>query len=145
MVAKTEHSNPEMTHLFTSLSFLQTTAGWHHWLHGHDFEQTPGDSKGQGSLVCCRPWGRRELDTTEWTATTAGVPTSGGGRVTPESKCHPLLVNPILNYHSQMIPKSLFFLSVLMTWRLMRNWTESILTMSWPLGQTQHEAALSSA
>ena len=26
---------------------------WHHWLDGHDFEQTPGDSKGQGSLACC--------------------------------------------------------------------------------------------
>ena len=34
--------------------------GWHHWLNGHKFEQTPGDSEGQGSLVCCSPWGRRE-------------------------------------------------------------------------------------
>ena len=49
MVAKTEHSNPEMTHLFTSLSFLKTTAGWHHWLSGHEVEQTPGDGKGQGT------------------------------------------------------------------------------------------------
>ena len=31
----------------------------------HEFEQTPGDGEGQGSLVCCRPWGREELDTTE--------------------------------------------------------------------------------
>ena len=31
--------------------------GWHHWLIGHEFEQTPGDSEGQGSLVCCNPWG----------------------------------------------------------------------------------------
>ena len=38
---------------------------WHHWLNGHEFEQTPGDSKGQGSLVCCSPWGHKELDTTE--------------------------------------------------------------------------------
>ena len=29
------------------------------------FEQTPGDGEGQGSLVCCSPWGRKELDTTE--------------------------------------------------------------------------------
>ena len=35
--------------------------GWHPWLNGHEFEQTPGDS-GQGSLVCCSPWGRKELD-----------------------------------------------------------------------------------
>ena len=31
----------------------------------HEFEQTPGDSKGQGSLACCSPWGGKELDTTE--------------------------------------------------------------------------------
>ena len=40
--------------------------GWHHQLNGHEFEQTPRDGKGQGSLVCCSPWGRKELDTTEW-------------------------------------------------------------------------------
>ena len=37
---------------------------WHHWLNGHEFEQTPGNSKGQGSLVCCRLRGRKELDMT---------------------------------------------------------------------------------
>ena len=31
-------------------------------LIGHEYEQTPGDSEGQGSLVCCSPWGHRELD-----------------------------------------------------------------------------------
>ena len=39
--------------------------GWHHRLPGHESEQTPGDSEGLGGLVCCSPWGRRELDTTE--------------------------------------------------------------------------------
>ena len=38
---------------------------WHHWLNGHEFEQTPGDSEGQGSLACCSPWGHKESDTTE--------------------------------------------------------------------------------
>ena len=33
--------------------------GWHHWLNGHEFEQTPEDSEGQGSLVCYSPWGCR--------------------------------------------------------------------------------------
>ena len=33
--------------------------GCHHWLRGHEFEQTLGDSEGQGSLACCRPWGCR--------------------------------------------------------------------------------------
>ena len=40
--------------------------GWYHWLNGHEFEQTPGDSEGQRSLMCCSPWGRKELDMTEW-------------------------------------------------------------------------------
>ena len=34
-------------------------AGWHHLLDGHEFEQAPGVGDGQGSLVCCSPWGRR--------------------------------------------------------------------------------------
>ena len=39
--------------------------GWHHRLNGREFEQTVGDRAGLGSLVCCSPWGRKELDTTE--------------------------------------------------------------------------------
>ena len=39
--------------------------GWHHQLNGQEFEQTPGDSEGQASLVCCSPWGCKESDTTE--------------------------------------------------------------------------------
>ena len=34
--------------------------GWHHWLNGHKFEQAPGVGDGQGSLVCCSPWGHNE-------------------------------------------------------------------------------------
>ena len=40
--------------------------GWHHQLNGHEFEQTPGNGEGQGSLVCCSPWGHKGSDTTEW-------------------------------------------------------------------------------
>ena len=39
---------------------------WHHRLNGHEFEQTPEDCKGQGSLACCSLWGRKESDMTEW-------------------------------------------------------------------------------
>ena len=39
--------------------------GWHHRIHGHEFEQAPGVGDGQGSLACCSPWGRKELDMTE--------------------------------------------------------------------------------
>ena len=38
------------------------TVGWHHRLNGHESEQTPGDGEGQGSLACCSPWGRREIE-----------------------------------------------------------------------------------
>ena len=34
-------------------------AGWYHQRNGHEFEQTPGDTEGQGSLVCCSLWGHR--------------------------------------------------------------------------------------
>ena len=39
--------------------------GWHHWLDGHESEWTPGVGDGQGGLVCCNSWGRKESDTTE--------------------------------------------------------------------------------
>ena len=38
--------------------------GWRHRRNGHEFEQTPGDGEGQGSLVCYNPWGYEESDTT---------------------------------------------------------------------------------
>ena len=44
--------------------------GWHHWLNGHEFGWTSGVGDGQGGLVCCSPWGHKELDTTKqlnWT------------------------------------------------------------------------------
>ena len=36
--------------------------GWHHQPNGHEFEQAPGVSDGHGSLACCCPWFRKELD-----------------------------------------------------------------------------------
>ena len=38
--------------------------GWHHWLNGHEFEQTLGD--GQGSLACWSPWAHKKSDKTWW-------------------------------------------------------------------------------
>ena len=46
-------------------------AGWHHWLDGRESEWTLEVGDGQGGLVCCDSWGRKELDTTEqliWSA-----------------------------------------------------------------------------
>ena len=39
--------------------------GWHHRRDGHESEQALGVDDGQGSLVCCSPWGHKESDTTE--------------------------------------------------------------------------------
>ena len=44
--------------------------GWHHWLNGHGFGETPEVGDGEGGLVCCSPWGHKESDRTErlnWT------------------------------------------------------------------------------
>ena len=40
--------------------------GCHHWLSGHEFEQSLGDCEEQGSWVCCSPWGHKASDTTYW-------------------------------------------------------------------------------
>ena len=39
--------------------------GWHPPLDRQELEQAPGSGDGQGGLVCCSPWGRKELDTNE--------------------------------------------------------------------------------
>ena len=45
-------------------------------LNGHEFELIPGDSKGQGSLECCSPWGlKSRSQRNNWTTTTASVQT----------------------------------------------------------------------
>ena len=38
--------------------------GWQHQLDAHGFGWTPGVGNGQGSLVCCGSWGRKESDMT---------------------------------------------------------------------------------
>ena len=44
--------------------------GWHHQLNGHEFEETPGDSEGQESLVCCSPRGHKgQTQVSNWTTT----------------------------------------------------------------------------
>ena len=40
--------------------------GWHHQFNGYEFEQALGVGDGQGSLVCCSPWGYKQSDTIEW-------------------------------------------------------------------------------
>ena len=51
---------------FALLSPNNNCVGCHHQLNGHEFEQTPGDSEGQESLVCYSQWGGKESDRTSW-------------------------------------------------------------------------------
>ena len=39
--------------------------GWHHRVNGHELRWAPGVGDGQGGLVCCVSWDRKELDTME--------------------------------------------------------------------------------
>ena len=76
---------------------------WHYWLNGHEFEQVPGNGEGQGSLVCCSPWGRNDstlygtTGLTRWprgkeSACNVGDPGSipGSGRSPAEGNGNPL-------------------------------------------------------
>ena len=55
--------NTLLTVIFRNILWATDDAmvGWHHWLNGHECEQTLGDSEGQGSLVCCSPWGSQRV------------------------------------------------------------------------------------
>ena len=66
---------------------------WHHRFNGHGLGQTPGNGEGQVSLVCCSPWGHKELDTT-WqlnkTTTISGLVWAASTSVTLSgSRVHP--------------------------------------------------------
>ena len=52
---------------------IDEMVGWHHWLNGYEFEQTPGDSEGQGNLGMFSPWGCKEWDMTEELSINTGV------------------------------------------------------------------------
>ena len=71
------HLCEELTHLKRPWCWERLKAGgegddrgWDGWMASltqwHEFEWTLGVGDGQGSLVCCSPWGRKESDVTEW-------------------------------------------------------------------------------
>ena len=91
--------------------------GWHHWLDGHEFEQVLGVGDGEGSLVCCSPWGPKVLDMTKplnwtWCCTfcvfwQTCIPhysiiqkTSTSKNLLPEipSQTHPEILLPVTSY-----------------------------------------------
>ena len=73
--------------------------GCHHWLDGHEFEQAPGFGDGQGSLVCCSPWGCKDSDTTEWLNwTTSGTVIKTLGKGGSEGQA----IFPLLSQYSHL-------------------------------------------
>ena len=57
---------PTILQLFCHFKKVINITGWMaSSTHGYEFEQTLGDSEGQGSQACCSPWGHKESDVTE--------------------------------------------------------------------------------
>ena len=71
---------------------------WHQQFNAHESEQTLGDSKGQGSLVCCSLWGRKESDTTQRLNNIA----------TTVSDLDYCKVGPLISNSTLALPQSLF-------------------------------------
>ena len=55
--------------------------GWHHQLNGPEFEQTPSNSEGLRTLVCCCPWGCKVLGTTQRLDDNNLYPYTGGNKM----------------------------------------------------------------
>ena len=102
--------------------------GWASWmayrLSGREFEQTPGESGGQRSLVCCSPWGHKELDTTEQ----------------PNNNCKNWCISNALTRGERLYSFSEPFLVVLTMLQLIRHvitfihWTLTECFLFWVLG-----------
>ena len=70
--------------------------GWHGWLNGHEFDQTPGDSEGQGSLAYFSPWGHRVgHDLVTEKTTTLLIMFMGFSSKDTEVLCHPFSVDHV--------------------------------------------------
>ena len=85
-----------------SMDVSYEVVGWLHRLNGHEFDWTPGVGAGQGGLVCCSPWGHKDLDTTErlnWTEPSCwGFSFVLGHGVSPHSRSN--TTQPPLHFHS---------------------------------------------
>ena len=65
---------------------------YHHQFNGNEFEQTPGDSESQGSLVCCSSWSCKESDTTQQQQQQIAFLGKGGhSKQMPSKLCIPTL------------------------------------------------------
>ena len=85
-----------------------------HWLDGHEFEQALGIGDGQGSLVCCSPWGHKESEMPErlnWIDTTCGA---------LKLSSYPLFYLILMT--TRRSRKRFYFVSFCFTFLLRNNW-----------------------
>ena len=111
--------------------------GWHHWLNGHEFEQTLGDSEGQESLLCCHPWGCKELGMTEQLNNNS-IPWMFNKQECVGSMCS--LANGLSRLGEGVsifikIPKNLGFSLDVPHWK--RKYCFIFLKLDWPLGENR--------
>ena len=97
--------------------------GWHHRLDGHEFEQAKGDGEGQGSLVCCSPWGHKEFNMTEQLNNNSCM--SAGSLL-----CSPKLAQNLARAHQVSVSNLLAFGRGLL---LLCDHVVEIATPPWPL------------
>ena len=88
--------------------------GWHHWLNGHEIEQTPGDGEGLWSLLCSYEVAKSWTRVSNWTMTTWGV---GHG---PALQLDLGLVKPIL----ELWPPSCKIICISLSHGVCGNWLE---------------------
>ena len=87
---------------------------WNHWFNGNELGQTLGDSEGQGGLMCCSLWSRKELDTTEQLNNDNLDVTDSHPWLKDRSSCRKSHFTAILWACSGPFSLSLVFLSVLL-------------------------------
>ena len=83
--------------------------GWHHQLNGYEFEQTPGDSDGPWSLVCCSPWGHKDSDTTEQLNSNIWFSPGRYWCMTQIMDCESG-VNRVFNFSKEVMSRFIYFL-----------------------------------
>ena len=107
--------------------------GWHHWLERHKFEWVPEVGDGQGSLVCCSPWGWKELDMTEWVKWTELNWTELGENVSYPRTGLSLVPELMMTQHNVLLMEMLFLGSILMIIIVTNLVWESVSQDSYPL------------
>jgi len=93
---------------------------WHRQLDGHEFEQALGVGDGQGSLVCCSPWGCKESDMTEQLNWNEQISLPGNEQMQVSELC----ILPFRNTEWNVMRRQTFWVnsSLPATWKIRLIW-----------------------